>query len=467
LHKTEGELHAMRVFAIIVITFTIFNLIADSYGKNYPLLCQSYVQKSELDKPCLIIMHTPSTEVGVASIHPKGSLFETGLSLERAINDHKNVIEYLKRREIQVITVRDVLTQASYKALTRMAALSTSYVIDEEFSFHDLTENQQYLVSQQYKEEVLSVKTPSELVDIILTRPKVTLRPSDRNTYVETVRTSYSPLGNLVFTRDQQIVTANGLVIANLNSRIRNSETKIMKMVFDILGIQVIGEIEGEGRLEGGDFFPITSELSMLGIGLRSNREAANQLMKKNLLGTKEFAVVVDLYDYNQDRMHLDTFFNIVNRNTVLLLDLVIGENAPFKREVEVYIQDDDTKEYKHVETLEFSRYLTRKGFRIIPITVEEQLNYMINFLNLGTNELNMTRIVTPNLYLKDKIAKFYQTMNEENPVIVDFINYERITAMYGAIHCSTQVFRYSQACQTENTDNLSHFIISDLQDRT
>ena len=118
-----------------------------------------------------------------------------------------------------------------------MAALSTSYVIDEEFSFHDLTENQQYLVSQQYKEEVLSVKTPSELVDIILTRPKVTLRPSDRNTFVETVRTSYSPLGNLVFTRDQQIVTANGLVIANLNSRIRNSETKIMKMVFDILGL--------------------------------------------------------------------------------------------------------------------------------------------------------------------------------------------------------------------------------------
>ena len=212
----------------------------------------------------------------------------------------------------------------------------------------------------------------------------------------------------------------------------------------------MIGEIEGEGRLEGGDFFPVSIELSMLGIGLRSNREAAQQLMKKNLLGTKEFALVIDLYDFNQDRMHLDTFFNIVNRNTVLLLDLVIGENAPYKRDVEIYIQNEETKEYSYVETVEFSRYLIRKGFRIIPITVDEQLHYMINFLNLGTNERNKTSIVTPNLYLKEKIAKFYQSKGEENPVEVDFINYERITAMYGAIHCSTQVFRSANSCSKQ-----------------
>jgi arginine deiminase len=62
----------------------------------------------------------------------------------------------------------------------------------------------------------------------------------------------------------------------------------------------VVGKIEDDGFLEGGDFFPCGQDLAMVGIGLRSNIEACRQLMDKDLLGTSRFAVVRDDFDKHQ-----------------------------------------------------------------------------------------------------------------------------------------------------------------------
>lgn len=66
------------------------------------------------------------------------------------------------------------------------------------------------------------------------------------------------------------------------------------------IGLEVIGEIEGDGFLEGGDFTPAGQDLALLGIGLRSNMEAAQQLMDKDLLGSRRFAVVRDDFEQHQ-----------------------------------------------------------------------------------------------------------------------------------------------------------------------
>ena len=64
--------------------------------------------------------------------------------------------------------------------------------------------------------------------------------------------------------------------------------------------MEVIGEIEEPGFLEGGDFTPAGKDLALLGIGLRSNMEAAQQLMDKDLLGARRFAVVKDDFEQHQ-----------------------------------------------------------------------------------------------------------------------------------------------------------------------
>lgn len=49
-----------------------------------------------------------------------------------------------------------------------------------------------------------------------------------------------------------------------------------------------------------GDFFPASRDLALLGIGLRSNFDACQQLMDQDLLGTRRFAVVRDDYEQHQ-----------------------------------------------------------------------------------------------------------------------------------------------------------------------
>ena len=73
-----------------------------------------------------------------------------------------------------------------------------------------------------------------------------------------------------------------------------------------------MGEIKEGGYLEGGDFFPCGPHLAMVGIGLRSNMEACQQLMDKDLLGTQRFAVVRDDFDRNQVRLRLAWLTGII-----------------------------------------------------------------------------------------------------------------------------------------------------------
>lgn len=56
-------------------------------------------------------------------------------------------------------------------------------------------------------------------------------------------------------------------------------------------------------------------------VGIRSNMEGARYLMNNNLIGTKRFGIVKDEKDRDQQRMHLDTIFNIIDSSTVLLFD--------------------------------------------------------------------------------------------------------------------------------------------------
>jgi len=53
-------------------------------------------------------------------------------------------------------------------------------------------------------------------------------------------------------------------------------------------------------------------------VGLRTNVEAAEQLMKKDLFGTTRVAVVHDHFEQDQARMHLDCVFNILGRDCVV-----------------------------------------------------------------------------------------------------------------------------------------------------
>ena len=65
----------------------------------------------------------------------------------------------------------------------------------------------------------------------------------------------------------------------------------------------------------------------------------------------------------------------------------------------------------------------------MIKVTHQQQIDYLINFLNIGNNE-----VITVNDDLKD-VAK-------ESGISTTYLYFRPILNMYGAMHCITQVSR-------------------------
>lgn len=137
--------------------------------------------------------------------------------------------------------------------------------------------------------------------------------------------------------------------------------------------------------IEGGDFIAISSDFCMMQIGIRSNIEGAKFLMDNDLLGTRRFGVVKDERDRDQQRMHLDTIFNLIDEKNVIMLDFddpALPKDA--RRDIDIYEQDSVTRKYQLKETLDFEKFLVREGYRIIKVSNKKQEEFIINFLNIG-----------------------------------------------------------------------------------
>eukprot|EP01010_Urceolus_cornutus_P003861 NODE_570_length_1527_cov_155.816644_g431_i0.p2 GENE.NODE_570_length_1527_cov_155.816644_g431_i0~~NODE_570_length_1527_cov_155.816644_g431_i0.p2 ORF type:complete len:229 (-),score=52.19 NODE_570_length_1527_cov_155.816644_g431_i0:30-716(-) len=225
--------------------------------------------------------------------------------------------------------------------------------------------------------------------------------------------------------------------MARLASRQRQKEVRVMNFCWKKMGFQVIGRIPEPGRLEGGDFIPAGKDLCFIGIGMRSNIDAVKYMLQHDLFGTTRVAVVRDELERSQNRMHLDTVFNIVSHNCVLMLDEIMGDESKTRRVVDEYIRDSHYEPYVKVRSdIEFSKFVADEGFHIITVTGDEQLAYGCNALNMGGD-----RVIAVNASVARKMAR--------DPVFdgtVEFLDFSGVTAMFGAAHCCTQVLRTPSA---------------------
>lgn len=101
----------------------------------------------------------------------------------------------------------------------------------------------------------------------------------------------------------------------------RKFESEVLKTCYEIMRIPIAAVIPEGHYLEGGDHLLLNNSLTLIHIGLRSNYKAVQFLMENDLLGTDKLAVIKNTGDTSQERSHLDTFFNIVNEKTVIMLD--------------------------------------------------------------------------------------------------------------------------------------------------
>lgn len=405
----------------------------------------NYSQFTETEEAKLVLIHEPSYEIFMSMLHPAGSLYKGVTSESMISKDFENLKTILKIHGVRAITIREALLM-DRPSLIELATNCLHYHADEkEESPNDALFS--HYMSDAYKKEILNKMTNNQLIDVILTRPYVKLKRSQKNTFIETSNVSFKPLGNLIYVRDTQVTTQRGIIIGRSDCEVRKLEKIVIKQVLKNIKAKVIGEIPERCFLEGGDIFTLRPDLAMLGIGLRSNMEAAYYMMENDLIECDKLALCIDVDDLDQERMHLDTFFNVLNSKTVLIIDfenLSKLKGKRINRKIQVYSKnaeelslngklDDKSygcyyliKEYDDIYT-----FFQDNGFTYIKCTLSQQEQFIFNFLNLGEK-----LIIAINKELKELVKK-----HKVDVKVID-MEFDAVKNLYGGVRCATQVYR-------------------------
>ena len=88
-----------------------------------------------------------------------------------------------------------------------------------------------------------------------------------------------------VYVHDPVIITSQGAVLCNMGKELRREEPFAINKYLEGLDIPILGSIEGEGRLEGGDVVLFDKKTLAVAESYRTNREGIRQLQDL----TKEF----------------------------------------------------------------------------------------------------------------------------------------------------------------------------------
>ena len=411
----------------------------------------------------------------MSTLHPAASLYEDVTDEVKVKKCFDNLEKILKEHNIQLITVRSAL-KMNKSALKELAFKSLIYEVDKSTNIDLNSKNYtlfQEFISDEYKKSIISKLSDDQLVDIILNNPIYTLKPTELNTFIEPTSISFNPLGNLIFCRDQQITTTKGVVIGRARSSQRAGEHIIMEQVFKNLNANLLGKLtenyNKDAYLEGGDYFVANKDLSMLGVGLRTSIQGAEYLMENDFLGTRYLAVIYDNEDLDQQRMHLDTYFNFLNDKYVIVLDFDEVQTHYINKKIErkVYLYDNSAKKsinpdnknipeisgnYKLIKIYEkFYTFLEENGYKMTKVKHQQQIDYMINFLNIGNNTII-------------SVNKELENISKESGVNSIFIEFKPILNMYGAMHCITQVSRSDNNLKKNNIfSKIIYFMIAKI----
>ena len=384
----------------------------------------SYPQ-AEWSKAGDILMHTPGQELFNGVIHPSAGLFEDYFDVDKAADEHRGYIEMLEKNGIRVHTVMDILQQVGIDSLQSLASSVLVYDISS-------IPDEDAAAMEQYRKDVLQKMSRNDLIRCILLQPTVKLSRTDSNTGYE-AQYIQNPLMNLYFTRDQSITTPRGHVICNMNSSQRAPENKIIELCYNHLRLKPILRIEGDGRLEGGDYLP-AGNVSFIGCGMRTNDEGIRQMMEADAFGHDTVLVVRD-HKLWQMQMHLDTHFNIIDRDlcTMVRSRLEAMPGDPEYGTCDIWARQPGTKAYTlWKQDQPFVEYIRSRGFEIIPIDYDDEMHYANNFLTIGPRHI---------MAVGGQSEQLQQRFSDAG-VNVEWIPLESLIDGYGAAHCMTQVLQ-------------------------
>jgi len=369
------------------------------------------------------------------------ALFDTYFNATKAAKEHLEFQGLLEQNGATVYTVKEILLMHAVtkngepiegEALEELKAFARSCVRINTTNDNNTLNQSEIEEQENYLDGVFQKMHPVDLVRTILLQPNLILKKTLTNTFV-TADYNANPVMNLYFSRDQLITTAKGVIITNLNSPQREIETKILSICLKKLGITPIldlPKVNTKAFLEGGDFYML-NDTALIGCGMRTNEIGIQQLMESDAIGAQTVAVVKDKYHY-QPQMHLDTYFNIIDKDLVAISEDRFNPTSGSKQELLVDLYIRKNRKYSVIKTnISFKNYLLDYlKVTVIILPEEDQKNYGLNFLCIGPR----------NIIAVDGQSQNYKTQMNIHNVTVQWVNFTNLKQGWGAAHCTTQV---------------------------
>lgn len=123
-----------------------------------------------------------------------------------------------------------------------------------------------------------------------------------------------------IYVRDNAVFSKNGAVLCRMGKEARRPEPAALASGLSAAGVNVLGEIDGTGMVEGGDLIWLDGDVIAIADGYRTNAEGVRQL--KLLLGDAVSKIVtVPLPHWNGpgDVLHLMSFISPIAPDLALV----------------------------------------------------------------------------------------------------------------------------------------------------
>lgn len=331
--------------------------------------------KAEWDRLRTVVVHRPGIEMFFGLLEPHDALYERAFSRYEARREHEQM-EYVLQRELGVTVLR--LKEALLDAADRSPEFRKKLVdrAYETVTFSGSREDVAAAKETFYRNA--DALDSQHFFTLLLMHPLIELGSGG----VRLDEAGRQPLANLYFMRDQQVVTPRGLIASRMAKPQRRREPGITKLLWEVLDLPILTEIQSPGTFEGGDFIPM-KEFALIGLGNRTDRTGVSQFLAADP-GFDEVAIVHQPAHplLPSDRpdpmitMHLDTYFNVVSSS------VVIGSEALLeKANVEVCRRTGSGTYECTFPATNLAAYIREKGFTVIDLSTLEQLSYAPNVL--------------------------------------------------------------------------------------
>jgi len=136
-----------------------------------------------------------------------------------------------------------------------------------------------------------------------------------------------------IYVRDPAITTNQGPVLCKMGKSQRETEPGFHHSFFDQTSSPVVGQIENDGRLEGGDVAWVDESTLAVGLGYRTNQQGVDQLKALVSDQVERFLVMHSPHHKGPaDVFHLMSVFSPLDKDLALVYSPLMS--VPFRQEL-------------------------------------------------------------------------------------------------------------------------------------